>query len=567
MPNTTVELFDANNLFGNALNNRTTSHRPGSHVTNVNSPQSETNVSDTSDEDTENIPFHEILSQHINTMMLQHTAGAQEQGNPASELNNTELSGDDSHKTNQLVLNIQMLSDTPALQNNGKNVSSITETDGSKIDAALQGFDSNPFLITSESGKKTDTGINFSAYSNLTTHDKKSLLSESLFPGGEETTQSEMFIKTDNQASPSQREQILIQNLFLNATPPLTGDIGLNPIKNPENTQQLNNALSDITQELKSDGSIFDSKDLPNEFKSFAQNVSTQNKQNTQTSATNNRSGIPIENTVLDPSKTQGNKTSQYGASSVHQINDGRNSTDSPSQEQDTSNHAATETPLEQINMEELNNGVPFSIETQMNSDTIQSKATDFQPYTLAPSGNNTTTHLSAAGQNNTVNHEVSNPFNTGTTENTQDNSIVEQIFQKIRLINNGDKSEIKLHLNPPELGSVKIHFSEENDEIEAKVFVENAEVKAAIENNAHHLKESVAAHGVEIHKFEVFVQNDDADKQNSFEDLNANNQHHHTGNNEGRNEDKYFNKENTESSLPPENSKNTSNLVVDYII
>ena len=83
----------------------------------------------------------------------------------------------------------------------------------------------------------------------------------------------------------------------------------------------------------------------------------------------------------------------------------------------------------------------------------------------------------------------------------------------------------------------------EENDEIEAKIYVENAEVKAAIEKNAHHLKESVAANGIEIHKLEVYIQNDDANKQKLIENFDAYNPHHHhnqTLSQKGYDEDQY---------------------------
>ena len=108
----------------------------------------------------------------------------------------------------------------------------------------------------------------------------------------------------------------------------------------------------------------------------------------------------------------------------------------------------------------------------------------------------------------------------------------------------------------------------EEHDEIEAKIYVENAEVKAAIENNAHRLKESVAANGVEIHKLEVYIQNNDANKQESIENFNTNNPHHqnHTFSQNGFNEGRAGNEENM-NDRQMEIRRNTSNLMVDYII
>ncbi|MBM2833527.1 MAG: fliK, partial [Candidatus Brocadiaceae bacterium] len=165
-----------------------------------------------------------------------------------------------------------------------------------------------------------------------------------------------------------------------------------------------------------------------------------------------------------------------------------------------------------------------------------------------------------------TVNHmfRSNDMSNVGHTHE----NIMEQIFEKIRITTHGDRSEIKLSLNPPELGNVKIHFTEEGDEIEAKIFVENAEVKAAIENNVHRLKESVATNGIEIHKLEIYIQNNDANKQESIENFNANNPHHqnHTFSQNGFNEDHAGNEENM-NDKQIEIRRNTSNLMVDYLI
>ena len=145
---------------------------------------------------------------------------------------------------------------------------------------------------------------------------------------------------------------------------------------------------------------------------------------------------------------------------------------------------------------------------------------------------------------------------------------VMGQLFQRVSLVTHGDRSEITLNLTPPELGKVKIHFTEEHDEVKAKIFVENAEVKAAIENNAHHLRESIASGGINIHKLEVYLQNEDTGKQKSLEDFNANNfgrqnqGQRQTG--EGRN---YFGEGKTDDKVVNrESGVNTSNYIIDYI-
>ena len=145
---------------------------------------------------------------------------------------------------------------------------------------------------------------------------------------------------------------------------------------------------------------------------------------------------------------------------------------------------------------------------------------------------------------------------------------IMDQLFQRISLATHGGRSEIKIDLTPPELGKVKIHFTEENNEVKAKIFVENAEVKAAIENNLHHLRESIVSSGITIHKLEVYLQNEDTGKQKSLEDFNANNfgrqnqGQRQTG--EGRN---YFGEEKTDDKVVNrESGANASNYAIDYI-
>ncbi|QII13338.1 flagellar hook-length control protein-like protein [Candidatus Kuenenia stuttgartiensis] len=132
----------------------------------------------------------------------------------------------------------------------------------------------------------------------------------------------------------------------------------------------------------------------------------------------------------------------------------------------------------------------------------------DFRQNISEPlSGSATTILSSAENQKN-----VASPLFQGNTPpgtNTLQNNVMEQLLENIKTLRNGNTSEIKLQLTPPALGTVRLHFTEENDEVRAKIYVENAEVKAAIQNNIHRLKESIATNGVEIHRVEVYVQNE----------------------------------------------------------
>ena len=129
------------------------------------------------------------------------------------------------------------------------------------------------------------------------------------------------------------------------------------------------------------------------------------------------------------------------------------------------------------------------------------------QNISESPTGSATTILSSAENQKH-----VASPLFQGNTPagtNTLQNNVMEQLLENIKTLHNGNTSEIKLQLTPPALGTVRLHFTEENDEVRAKIYVENAEVKAAIQNNIHRLKESIATNGVDIQRVEVYVQNE----------------------------------------------------------
>ena len=354
-----------------------------------------------------------------------------------------------------------------------------------------------------------------------------------------------------------------IPDMDVRNTLPKTDTLKLNPLNNTE-IPQISGAssLNNIKQSdlYSSDINEINIKELPETYKQLAQNISPENKNGMPIPAINNSSNAKEQLTENGLSKINGTVSSKQDISSISQTNEDWNSFDSHTQKQNTSDTVSFDT-----HTPKSNNGTPFSLDSQTTASNAQSNVPDFQQNTK------TSPHIGAPLSSSiedakTVNHmfHSNDMSNVGHTHE----NIMEQIFQKIRITTHGDRSEIKLSLNPPELGNVKIHFTEEGDEIEAKIFVENAEVKAAIENNVHRLKESAATNGIEIHKLEVYIQNNDANKQESIENFNTNNPHHqnHTFSQNGFNEDHAGNEENM-NDQQIELRRNTSNLMVDYLI
>jgi len=84
---------------------------------------------------------------------------------------------------------------------------------------------------------------------------------------------------------------------------------------------------------------------------------------------------------------------------------------------------------------------------------------------------------------------------------------LVDNFIQRARLFMQGGKSTIRLQLNPPELGSLKLEFTIKDDVMEAKIFVERSSVKDIIEKDIPRLRELIANTEVNVGKLDVFLQ------------------------------------------------------------
>ncbi len=577
MPETTVGLPD-NNLFGNLIaTTRPSSNNPGSQTLNINSIQSDTKAGDVEDiENADNIPFQEILGLHIFNLNIHDTPNSPVPNTPAVESADIELAEESLAETNSSMFHEPILTTT-------QSVNIFQKTFMPYPESTIQGFDNN---VSPNSGK-TAGSANVNIYNPFPNAHNGNPPTSPFVPlsqreskwgfgerAGVNVLPDKQLIETYNPSSifsveksnvnaVDEMDKPFIPDMDVRNTLPKTDTLKLNPLNNTE-IPQISGAssLNNIKQSdlYSSDINEINIKELPETYKQSAQNISPENKNGMPIPAINNSSNAKEQLTENGLSKINGTVSSKQDISSISQTNEDGNSFDSHTQKQNTSDTVSFD-----AHTPKSNNGTPFSLDSQTTVSNAQSNVPDFQQNTK------TSPHIGAPLSSSiedakTVNHmfHSNDMSNVGQTHE----NIIEQIFQKIRITTHGDRSEIKLSLNPPELGNVKIHFTEESDEIEAKIFVENAEVKAAIENNVHRLKESAAANGIEIHKLEVYIQNNDANKQASIENFNTNNPHHqnHTFSQNSFNEDHAGNEENM-NDQQIEIRRNTSNLMVDYLI
>ena len=98
-------------------------------------------------------------------------------------------------------------------------------------------------------------------------------------------------------------------------------------------------------------------------------------------------------------------------------------------------------------------------------------------------------------------------------TENTSQssktalsNTVINQIVENAQIIVKGDKKEIKIHLDPPSLGSIHMKVTMESNSMKVTAIADTPYVKEVIESNLNELKRSLADSGIKVEQFSVFV-------------------------------------------------------------
>lgn len=101
-----------------------------------------------------------------------------------------------------------------------------------------------------------------------------------------------------------------------------------------------------------------------------------------------------------------------------------------------------------------------------------------------------------------------------GTTEA----KVVNQILNKFSLRVNGSQGDIKIKLDPPSLGTIRMNVSTSGESVRTVVIAESHAVKQIIENNLTQLRDSMGMQGLKVDSFTVLVGGgeDQAGRQNT---------------------------------------------------
>jgi len=93
--------------------------------------------------------------------------------------------------------------------------------------------------------------------------------------------------------------------------------------------------------------------------------------------------------------------------------------------------------------------------------------------------------------------------------------NVVDQVVQKFSIKGTDNQNEIKIKLDPPALGTVRMNINTSGDSVKTTIIAENQAVKQAIETNLNQLKDSFTNQGLKIESFEVMVGGEPGFKEN----------------------------------------------------
>lgn len=130
------------------------------------------------------------------------------------------------------------------------------------------------------------------------------------------------------------------------------------------------------------------------------------------------------------------------------------------------------------------------------------------------------TADITAMGQEQTVIKDktdiMANQMETPKTQTLSRAEIINQIVKKAEILFTDAQSEMRMQLEPENLGKLTLKIAVERGLITAKFTAENNEVKQIIESSFNELKDMLQEKGLEVQNFSVSVGQDSRENDNS---------------------------------------------------
>jgi flagellar hook-length control protein FliK len=84
--------------------------------------------------------------------------------------------------------------------------------------------------------------------------------------------------------------------------------------------------------------------------------------------------------------------------------------------------------------------------------------------------------------------------------------AVVQQVIRGARFLLKDDVSEVRVRLEPPELGSVHIRLTSGESALSGEISVSSSEVKGIVESHLHELRSSLIEQGLHVGRLDVSV-------------------------------------------------------------
>lgn len=94
---------------------------------------------------------------------------------------------------------------------------------------------------------------------------------------------------------------------------------------------------------------------------------------------------------------------------------------------------------------------------------------------------------------------------------------ILAQVGERVRLVLQEGRSEIKMQLEPPDLGSVRVHITTEHGNVTVRMVTEVPAVRDVLENGLTQLRAGLEGNGLDVDGFEVTVSDGNAGDPRGF--------------------------------------------------
>ncbi len=267
--------------------------------------------------------------------------------------------------------------------------------------------------------------------------------------------------------------------------------------KSDLNTNLTKQDLSSIDKELKPDVANKVSKDLDN----------TQPKEKINKDDGQSDKNLNSKNEVKNKNEDKGLEKADNKNNLNTEGRQRRANTSSKGDEKQSSSN-------ENIKIESKNTGQGKTI----SQDTIGMKYSDTN---LNAGKSKNLEAIKANGdvqiQNNNMtggNNKTALNAKAGLPENTIykapiESRVIDQIINRLSVRSNGSQSEVKIQLDPPSLGRVRMNIVTSGDGVRTVIVAENQAVKQVIENNLSQLRDSMLSQGLKLDGFSVLVGGD----------------------------------------------------------